>query len=199
MEIKYDGNGLVPAIIQCVKTGKVLMLGYMNSEALNKTLETKKVWFYSRSRQKLWMKGETSSNEQIVKSLKLDCDNDAILVEVESMGPICHTGSSTCFFNKEYTEKEFEGVVDKLYSLIVERKNNPQEGSYTNYLLDKGVDKILKKVGEEASEVIIGAKNNSKEEMSYEISDLVYHLLVLMVDRGLEIEDITNELKKRFK
>ncbi|MEF9952903.1 MAG: bifunctional phosphoribosyl-AMP cyclohydrolase/phosphoribosyl-ATP diphosphatase HisIE [Clostridium sp.] len=199
MNIKYDVNGLVPAIIQCVKTGKVLMLGYMNSEALNKTLETKKVWFYSRSRQKLWMKGETSSNEQIVKSLKLDCDNDAILVEVESMGPICHTGSSTCFFNKEYTEKEFESVVDKLYSLIVDRKNNPQEGSYTNYLLDKGVDKILKKVGEEASEVIIGAKNNSKEEMSYEISDLVYHLLVLMVDRGLEIEDITVELKKRFK
>ncbi|MEG2338983.1 MAG: bifunctional phosphoribosyl-AMP cyclohydrolase/phosphoribosyl-ATP diphosphatase HisIE [Clostridium sp.] len=199
MQVKYDDKGLVPAIIQCVSSGKVLMLGYMNEEALNKTLETKKVWFYSRSRQKLWMKGETSSNEQIVKSIKIDCDNDAILVEVESMGPICHTGSSTCFFNEEYKEKEFESVVDKLYNLILDRQNNPVEGSYTNYLLEKGVDKILKKVGEEASEVIIGAKNNSKEEMSYEISDLVYHLLVLMVDRGLKIDDIIEELKKRFK
>lgn len=199
MQVKYDDKGLVPAIIQSVDTGKVLMLGYMNEEALNKTLETKKVWFYSRSRQKLWMKGETSSNEQIVKSLKLDCDNDAILVEVESKGPICHTGNDTCFFNNEYTEKEFENVVDRLYNLIVDRKTNPKEGSYTNYLLEKGIDKILKKVGEEASEVIIGAKNNSKEEMSYEISDLVYHLLVLMVDRNLKVDDITNELKKRFK
>ncbi|MEF9953372.1 bifunctional phosphoribosyl-AMP cyclohydrolase/phosphoribosyl-ATP diphosphatase HisIE [Clostridium sp.] len=199
MQVKYDDKGLVPAIIQCVSSGKVLMLGYMNEEALNKTLETKKVWFYSRSRQKLWMKGETSSNEQIVKSIKIDCDRDAILVEVESRGPICHTGSSTCFFNEEYKEKEFESVVDKLYNLILDRQNNPVEGSYTNYLLEKGVDKILKKVGEEASEVIIGAKNNSKEEMSYEISDLVYHLLVLMVDRGLKIDDIIEELKKRFK
>ena len=199
MDIKYDEKGLVPAIVQCVKTGKVLMLGYMNSESLEKTIQTKKVCFYSRSRQKLWVKGETSGNTQIVKSIKTDCDNDAILVEVESVGPICHTGNSTCFFNDIVKETEYVNVLDDLYNTIVNRKNNPVDGSYTNYLFDKGIDKILKKVGEETSEVIIGAKNNSKDEMSYEISDLVYHLLVLMVDRGLELKDIKKELLKRFK
>ncbi|KMT22588.1 bifunctional phosphoribosyl-AMP cyclohydrolase/phosphoribosyl-ATP diphosphatase HisIE [Clostridium cylindrosporum] len=199
MEIKYDANGLVPAVIQCVNTGKVLMLGYMNSESLEKTIETKNVWFYSRSRQKLWMKGETSGNIQVVKSIKSDCDNDALLIEVESRGPICHTGNSTCFFNEIEKESEYVNIVDELYKTIVHRKENPVEGSYTNYLFDKGVDKILKKVGEETSEVIIGAKNDSKEEMSYEISDLIYHLLVLMVDRGVKVEDIKAELLKRFK
>ncbi|MEG0372243.1 MAG: bifunctional phosphoribosyl-AMP cyclohydrolase/phosphoribosyl-ATP diphosphatase HisIE [Clostridium sp.] len=199
MDIKYDSNGLIPAVIQCIDTGKVLMLGYMNSQALDKTLESKQVWFYSRSRQKLWMKGETSGNIQIVKSVKSDCDNDALLVEVESRGPICHTGSDTCFFNGIVKEKEYTNVIDDLYKTIQNRKDNPKDGSYTNYLLDKGIDKILKKVGEEASEVIIGAKNDSKEEMSYEISDLIYHLLVLMVDRGVLIEDIRVELLKRFK
>lgn len=199
MDIKYDEKGLVPAIVQCVNTGKVLMLGYMNSESLEKTIETKKVWFYSRSRQKLWMKGETSGNIQIVKSIKSDCDNDALLIEVESMGPICHTGSSTCFFNEIEKETEYVNVIDNLYKTIVNRKENPVDGSYTNYLFDKGVDKILKKVGEESSEVIIAAKNDSKEEMRYEISDLVYHLLVLMVDRGVNVGDIKEELVKRFK
>lgn len=199
MDIKYDEKGLVPAIIQCVETGKVLMLGYMNEESLQKTMETKNVWFYSRSRQKLWMKGETSGNIQVVKSIKTDCDNDAILVEVESKGPICHTGSDTCFFNDIEKEKEYINVLDKLYNTIIHRKENPVEGSYTNYLFDKGVDKILKKVGEESSEVIIAAKNDSKEEMQYEISDLVYHTLVLMVDRGVKIEDIKKELLKRAK
>lgn len=199
MEIKYDEKGLVPAIVQCVDTGKVLMLGYMNEESLKKTIESKKVCFYSRSRQKLWTKGETSGNIQIVKSVKTDCDNDAILVEVESMGPICHTGNDTCFFKDIEKEKEYINIIDKLYKTIVDRKENPEEGSYTNYLFDKGVDKILKKVGEESAEVIIGAKNNSKEEMSYEISDLVYHLLVLMVDRGVKVDDIKTELLKRFK
>lgn len=199
MDIKYDEKGLVPAIVQCYSTGKVLMLGYMNSKSLQKTIDTKKVCFYSRSRQELWTKGETSGNIQIVKSIKTDCDNDAILVEVESKGPICHTGSDTCFFNTIEKEEEYVNVVNELYKTIVNRRDNPVEGSYTNYLLDKGVDKILKKVGEETSEVIIGAKNNSKEEMSYEISDLIYHLLVLMVDRGLGLEDVKAELLKRFK
>lgn len=199
MNIKYDEKGLVPAVVQCVNTGKVLMLGYMNSESLEKTKETKKVWFYSRSRQKLWMKGESSGNVQIVKSIKSDCDNDALLIEVESTGPICHTGNNTCFFNEIEKESEYVNVLDNLYKTIINRKDNPVDGSYTNYLFDKGVDKILKKVGEESSEVIIAAKNDSKEEMRYEISDLVYHLLVLMVDRGVKVEDIKEELLKRFK
>lgn len=200
--IKYDANGLVPAIVQDFKTGEVLMLAYMNSESLKKTVETGRTWFYSRSRQSLWNKGETSGNFQNVKNMYFDCDADSILVQVEQIGPACHTGSRSCFFNKlvESDETPAEaGIMGRLYELITERKSNPVEGSYTNYLFDKGIDKILKKVGEEASEVIIGAKNSDKDETVYEISDLVYHLLVLMVDMGIEIDDIKKELDKRHK
>jgi len=178
------------------------MLAYMNSESLKKTVETGRTWFYSRSRQSLWNKGETSGNFQSVKNMYFDCDADSILIQVEQIGPACHTGSRSCFFNKlvESDETPAEaGIMGRLYELITERKSNPVEGSYTNYLFDKGIDKILKKVGEEASEVIIGAKNSDKGETVYEISDLVYHLLVLMVEMGIEIDDIKKELDKRHK
>lgn len=199
--IKFDEKGLIPGIVQDVNTGKVLMLAYMNEESIKLTLETKKTWFYSRSREKLWNKGETSGNYQIVKQISYDCDGDTILLEVEPLGPSCHTGEESCFFNKVLDEKEDfdKNILDKLYCRITDRRENPVEGSYTNYLFDKGIDKILKKVGEETSEVIIASKNNSKEEMTYEISDLVYHMLVLMVDRGLTINDIKKELGKRYK
>lgn len=201
-DIKYDANGLVPAIVQDFNTGDVLMLAYMNSESLKKTVETGRTWFYSRSRQSLWNKGETSGNFQNVKNMYFDCDADSILVQVEQIGPACHTGSKSCFFNKlvESDETPVEaGIMGRVYELITERKENPVDGSYTNYLFDKGIDKILKKVGEEASEVIIGAKNSDKGETVYEISDLVYHLLVLMVHMGIEIDDIKRELDKRYK
>jgi phosphoribosyl-AMP cyclohydrolase / phosphoribosyl-ATP pyrophosphohydrolase len=199
--IKFDEKGLVPAVVQDVNTGKVLMLAYMNEESLKLTLETKKTWFYSRSRQKLWNKGETSGNFQIVKKMSYDCDGDTILLEVEPIGPSCHTGEESCFFNKMLDEKvsSEKDILEKLYGLIIDRKENPVEGSYTNYLFNKGIDKILKKVGEETSEVIIASKNNSKEEMTYEISDLAYHLLVLMVNQGVTISDIKKELNKRHK
>lgn len=199
--IRFDEKGLVPAIVQDINTGKVLMLAYMNEESIKLTLETKKTWFYSRSREKLWNKGETSGNFQTVKKISYDCDGDAILLEVEPAGPACHTGEMSCFFNNILDEKEENAsdILQKLYSRITDRRENPVEGSYTNYLFDKGVDKILKKVGEETSEVIIASKNNSKDEMTYEISDLVYHLLVLMVDRGVAINDIKKELGIRYK
>jgi phosphoribosyl-AMP cyclohydrolase / phosphoribosyl-ATP pyrophosphohydrolase len=202
INIKYDEKGLVPAIIQDIETGRVLMLAYMNEESLNKTIETGKTWFFSRSRNGLWNKGETSGNFQNAEEIKYDCDGDTILVLVKQKGPACHTGSKTCFFN---TIKETEipkwddSILESVAATIKDRKDNPKEGSYTNYLLTKGVDKICKKVGEESSEVIIAAKNNSKEELTYEISDLVYHVLVLMEDRGVKIKDIKNELRKREK
>lgn len=200
--IKYDEKGLVPAIIQDIETGSVLMLAYMNEESLNKTLETGKTWFFSRSRNKLWNKGETSGNFQTVEEIKYDCDGDTLLVLVKQQGPACHTGNKTCFFNtikKAEIKKWDESVLESVAAVIKNRKENPIEGSYTNYLLTKGVDKICKKVGEESSEVIIAAKNNSREELTYEISDLVYHVLVLMEDRGVKIEDIKKELRKREK
>lgn len=199
--IKFDEKGLVPAIVQNIKTGKVLMLAYMNQESLDLTLKTKKTWFYSRSREKLWNKGETSGNFQNIKRISYDCDGDTILLEVEPLGPACHTGEESCFFNNVLDEEPDldKNMLGKLYKRIVDRRENPVEGSYTNYLFEKGIDKILKKVGEETSEVIIAAKNNSKDEMTYEISDLVYHMLVLMVDRGLTINDIKKELNKRYK
>lgn len=199
--IKFDEKGLVPAIVQNIKTGKVLMLAYMNQESLDLTLKTKKTWFYSRSREKLWNKGETSGNFQNIKRISYDCDGDTILLEVDPLGPACHTGEESCFFNNVLDEEPDldKNMLGKLYKRIVDRRENPVEGSYTNYLFEKGIDKILKKVGEETSEVIIAAKNNSKDEMTYEISDLVYHMLVLMVDRGLTINDIKKELNKRYK
>ena len=196
--IKFDEKGLVPAVAQDVYTREVLMLAYMNKESLKKTLDEGEVCYYSRSRKELWKKGETSGSIQILKGLSYDCDGDTILLQVEQKGVACHTGEYSCFFNHviKYNSKN---ILKKLTGIIKDRKGNPVEGSYTNYLFDKGIDKILKKVGEECSEVIIGAKNRDKDEMTYEISDLVYHIIVLMVNEGLELSDIEKELEKRHK
>jgi phosphoribosyl-ATP pyrophosphohydrolase/phosphoribosyl-AMP cyclohydrolase len=198
-KIKFNGHGLVPCVVQDVYTKEVLMLAYMNEESLKKSIETKETWFYSRSRQELWNKGATSGHKQFIKKMSYDCDGDTILVEVEQIGVACHTGAKSCFFETIFEEEDKVFDLSKLYNLIKERKENPVEGSYTNYLFDKGIDKILKKVGEESAEVIIAAKNPDLTELQYELSDLVYHSLVLMVERGLELNDIAEELKKRFK
>lgn len=199
-EIKFDERGLVPAVVQDANTKKVLMLAYMNKESIKKTLEEKEACYYSRSRKELWKKGETSGNIQKVKGFYYDCDKDSILIIVEQTGVACHTGEFSCFFNEVLkAENEEADVLKDLYNLLEDRKENPIEGSYTNYLFEKGLDKILKKVGEETSEVIIGAKNKSKEELVYEISDLVYHVLVLMVNENINIEDIKKELRGRRK
>ena len=198
--IKFNGHGLVPAVVQDVYTREVLMLAYMNEESLKKTMETGETWFFSRSRNELWNKGATSGHTQIVKKMSYDCDGDTILVEVEQIGGIaCHTGAKSCFFNTMYETEEKVFELGKLFQLIKDRKAVPLEGSYTNYLFDKGIDKILKKVGEECAEVIIAAKNPDLTELQYELSDLVYHSMVLMVERGLELKDIAEELKKRLK
>lgn len=196
--IKYDENGLIPAIAQDIATGKVLMLAYMNEESINLTLETKIAHYYSRSRQAIWKKGETSGNIQKVEGFYYDCDGDTMLLKVNQTGVACHTGSYSCFFNKVMEDEISENVLEKLYEVILNRKENPKEGSYTNYLFQEGIDKILKKIGEESSEVIIGAKN-SREELIYEASDLVYHLMVLLVNQGIPLGDIFKELQTRMK
>lgn len=196
--IKYDENGLIPAIAQDIATGKVLMLAYMNEESINLTLETKIAHYYSRSRQAIWKKGETSGNIQKVEGFYYDCDGDTMLLKVNQTGVACHTGSYSCFFNKVMEDENSENVLEKLYEVILNRKENPKEGSYTNYLFQEGIDKILKKIGEESSEVIIGAKN-SREELIYEASDLVYHLMVLLVNQGIPLGDIFKELQTRMK
>lgn len=199
-EVKFDEKGLVAAVTQDYNTNEVLMVAYMNKESLKITLEEKRVCYYSRSRQSLWRKGETSGHFQNLKGLYYDCDADAILLKVEQIGNACHTGAYSCFFNKVYEENVVDkSILYKVYNQIIDRKENPQEGSYTNYLLDKGLDKILKKVGEETSEVIIGAKNKDKSELVYEMSDLIYHCLVLMVSEGVSIDDLKSELTKRHK
>jgi len=197
-EIKFDDKGLVPAVVQDIKTKKVLMLAYMNKESIKKTFEEGLVHYYSRSREKLWKKGETSGNIQKLKGFYYDCDKDSLLIEVEQLGVACHTGNYSCFFNEVLkTENQQRDIIEELYFLLKDRKEKPQEGSYTNYLFREGLDKILKKVGEESSEVIIGAKNRNKEELIYEISDLVYHVLVLMVNEDVFIDDIKEELISR--
>ena len=197
-QIKFDEKGLVPAIIQDYYTKEVLTLAYMNKESLEITLRDKKTCFFSRSRQELWLKGETSGNYQHVVSVKYDCDADALLVEVKKDGPACHTGAESCFFNSLFEAEDYSSFTpEKLYELIKDRKINPNEKSYTTYLFEKGLDKILKKVGEESTEVIIGAKNNDNDELKYEIADLYYHTLVLMIEQGLTIQDIKEELAKR--
>ena len=197
-KINYDENGLIPAIVQDANSGKVLMLAYMNEEALQKTLKTKETWFYSRSRQELWNKGATSGNRQIVKQIALDCDGDTLLVTVEPLGPACHTGEESCFFQPITDDiDERREVIHRLVDVIEDRKQNPTPGSYTMYLFEEGIDKVLKKVGEEASEVIIGAKNNDKEEIKWEIADLVYHTLVLMNMTNVSINDIKDVLYER--
>ncbi|MCI9080352.1 MAG: bifunctional phosphoribosyl-AMP cyclohydrolase/phosphoribosyl-ATP diphosphatase HisIE [Lachnospiraceae bacterium] len=200
-EFKLSGNGLVPVIVQDYRTSEVLMMAYMNEESYNKTIETGRMTYFSRSRQELWIKGETSGHYQYVKSLMLDCDNDTILAKVHQAGAACHTGSYSCFFKKlaekDYIETNPLKILEEDYNTIVNRKNNPKEGSYTNYLFDKGIDKILKKCGEEASEIIIAAKNEGGEELKYEIADFLYHMMVLMAECGLDWGDITRELANR--
>lgn len=210
-EVKFDNNGLVPVIAQDWKSGEVLMLAYMNKEALEKTIETGKLHYWSRSRQKLWLKGETSGHFQYLKSLRLDCDGDTLLAKVDQKEAACHTGNYSCFFrhvdgdeiSDAAVEEQAAGNGDKsailreLYAVIRDRQENPKEGSYTNYLFEKGLDKILKKVGEESAEVIIAAKNKSREEICYEMADLIYHLSVLLVERNIQLDEIFDELKKR--
>lgn len=200
-DFKLMDNGLIPVVVQDYRTSEVLMVAYMNEESYKKTIETGRMTYYSRSRQELWLKGETSGHFQYVKSLMLDCDNDTILAKVRQIGAACHTGSYSCFFKKlasrAYTENNPLKVLEEDYNIILNRKNNPKEGSYTNYLFDKGIDKILKKCGEEAAEMIIAAKNSDSEELKYEIADFLYHMMVLMVECNLDWEDITKELVNR--
>ena len=200
-DLKVNPQGLVPVVVQDYQTNEVLMMAYMNEEAFNNTIRVGKMTYWSRSRNELWLKGETSGHYQFVKSLTADCDFDTILAKVSQVGVACHTGSPTCFFNeivkKEYVERNPLKIFENVYSVIEDRKVNPQEGSYTNYLFDKGLDKILKKVGEEATEIVIAAKNPDSEETRYEISDFLYHLMVLMVEKGVTWEDITSELAQR--
>ena len=197
-ELKFDEKGLIPAIVVDAKTKKVLTLEYMNRESLEISLEKELTCFWSRSRNKLWLKGETSGNYQHIVSITADCDNDALVVLVEPDGPACHTGSYSCFTkpvfkSEERSEFSYEGLME----LIRGRKTNPQDGSYTTYLFNKGLDKILKKVGEESTEVIIAAKAEDKKETVYEIADLAYHIMVLMVETGISLDDIRDELASR--
>lgn len=197
-ELKFNCDGLIPAIVTDFYTKKVLMLAYMNEESLKISMEEGKTCFFSRSRQKLWIKGETSGNFQHIQSIKTDCDRDTLLVSVIKDGPACHTGSESCFTEDIWNAGENSDFsVEALYELIRGRKVNKKEGSYTTYLFDKGLDKILKKVGEESTEVIIAAKDSDKGETVYEIADLMYHVLVLMVEAGIDIKDIMCELQKR--
>ena len=198
MELKFDEKGLIPAIVQDHYTKEVLTLAYMNKESLAITIDERRTCFWSRSRQELWRKGETSGNRQRVVSITADCDKDALVVEVVKSGPACHTGAESCFFNPVYLSDELKQFsYEGLYDLIAGRKTDPKEGSYTTYLFEKGMDKILKKVGEECTEVIIGGSKGDKEETVYEIADLCYHVMVLMVQMGITVEDITRELEKR--
>ena len=196
-DLKFNANGLIPAIIQDHYTKKVLMLAYMNAESLDITIKEGKTCFYSRSRQELWRKGATSGNFQNVVSIKTDCDKDTLLIDVIKEGPACHTGSETCFFNDIVESNDEAFSYEGLYDMLVGRKINKKEGSYTTYLFEKGIDKILKKVGEECTEVIIGAKGGDKAETVYEIADLIYHVTVMMIEMGISIDEVTAELAKR--
>lgn len=210
--IKFDDKGLVPAVVQ-EENGQVLMLAYMNKESLEKTIETGYTWYYSRSRQRLWNKGEESGNKQKVKEISYDCDGDTLLIKVHQTGVACHTGTYTCFSGRKLVEEKEKGLVvvepepetslatvlNDLYNVIQERKLNPVEGSYTNYLFEKGQDKILKKVGEEAVETVIASKNNKSEEVLYEMGDLWYHCLVLLAYHKLTPDQLLDELMSRRK
>ena len=198
-ELKFDENGLIPAIVQNAETGKVLTLAYMNRESLEITLSRRLTCFYSRSRRCLWLKGETSGNYQHVVSITADCDRDALVVTVLPDGPACHTGTESCFTAPVLDDEEGKAPfsLDALYRLIEGRKTEKKEGSYTTYLFEKGIDKILKKVGEESTEVIIAGKANDKSETIYEVADLTYHVLVMMVEMGITVEDIHRELAGR--
>lgn len=197
-KLKFDDKGLIPAIVVDTVTKKVLTLAYMNEESLKITMEKKLTCFYSRSRQELWLKGETSGNYQHVVSITADCDYDALVVEVKKDGPACHEGEESCFHNPVFDNPEEQAfALEGLMKLLKGRKESMPEGSYTTYLFQKGIDKILKKVGEENTEVIIAAKANDKKETIYEIADLCYHVMVLMVEMGISLEDIHYELASR--
>ena len=195
--LKFDERGLIPAIVQDARTREVLTLAYMNAESLARTIETGQTWFWSRSRNELWHKGETSGNTQSVVSLASDCDNDALVVLVEPAGPACHTGARSCFDLAPH--EDFGLLLARLYELIETRERDRPEGSYTTYLFDHGLDKILKKVGEESAETIIAAKNEDGTRLTSEVADLVYHLLVLLVARGIGLDEVRDELAKRRK
>ncbi|MDG5471668.1 bifunctional phosphoribosyl-AMP cyclohydrolase/phosphoribosyl-ATP diphosphatase HisIE [Jeotgalibacillus sp. ET6] len=201
--IRFDQNGLVPAVVQHAETGDVLTVAYMNEESLKKTLETKETWFWSRSREELWHKGETSGNTQQIAEIKLDCDQDSLVVRVLPKGPACHTGAQTCFEETVYQNEDLQlnedsaGMLTKLERLIAERDEERPEGAYTTYLFEEGVDKILKKVGEEASEVIIAAKNRDAEELKWETADLLYHTMVLLREQKLPFKEVLNVLEER--
>lgn len=198
MDLKFDDKGLIPAIVQDYYTKQVLTLAYMNQESLEISIRERKTCFFSRSRQELWRKGETSGNRQHIVSIFADCDADALVVEVVKDGPACHTGAESCFYQPLYLSEEITPFsYDALYELIQGRKVNKQEGSYTTYLFEKGMDKILKKIGEESTEVIIAAAKKDREEAVYEIADLTYHMMVLMVEMGITCSDVTAELAKR--
>ncbi len=211
-ELKFDSQGLIPAVIQDSGSGQVLMMAWMNRESVEKTVDSRKTWFYSRSRQVLWCKGESSGNVQEVDDIYFDCDADCLLVKVRQNGAACHTGHYSCFyrdtngaevesaqFNPDlvYNGKEGAGILYELMEIIAERRETRPEGSYTTYLFNQGLDKILKKVGEECAEVIIASKNRDKSEVIYEVSDLFYHTLVLMTEQGVELSEIFAELKAR--
>ncbi len=201
--VKFDEKGLVPVVTQDIKTGSVLMLAYMNEEALKMTLDTGYAVYFSRSRQTLWKKGDTSGHVQKVRAIHYDCDGDSLLMLVEQTGPACHTGEYSCFHNELLSLVEGSAkvpsaqILQEVFNVIADRKVHPKEGSYTNYLLDKGVEKICKKVGEEAAESIIAAVKGSREELRYEAADLVYHLLVLLYNQGLTPMELWAELDKR--
>ena len=202
--VKFDERGLIPVVVQDAQTSCVLMLAYMNEESLKRTLDTGETWFWSRSRMQLWHNGATSGNTQRVVDVILDCDGDALVVRVEPAGPACHTGQTSCFHNVLETasgpppsDRDLGEVLSALYALITTRKSERPQGSYTAYLFDQGLDKILKKVGEESSETIIAAKNDDRDALTKESCDLLYHLLVLLVERGVTLADLRNELNQR--
>ena len=196
--VKFDEKGLIPAVVVDATTGEVLTLAYMNEESLRISIEEKRTCFYSRSRQELWRKGETSGNVQRIVAITADCDADALVVRVHPAGPACHTGEYSCFHHAILESEEAEPFsTDALFAMLSKRKTAPQEGSYTSYLFEKGMDKILKKVGEETTEVIIAAKGNDRKETVYEIADVAYHLMVMMVEMGITPTEIRDELASR--
>lgn len=203
--LKFDASGLIPAVVQNIETNEVLMVAYMNADTIKQTLETGRATFWSRSRQEVWVKGDTSGNYMYVKEVRVDCDCDCLVVLVNPAGPACHTGNRSCFFRKiedgklveDAKEQTKTDVFAREQAVVMDRKEHPEEGSYTNYLFDKGEDKILKKVGEEAAEVVIAGKNRDKDEISYETADLIYHLTVMLVDNGMNWEDIYKEMERR--
>lgn len=204
IDVKYDENGLIPAVVQDVVSKEVLMVAYMNEEALQKSLETKQTWFYSRSRNELWHKGATSGNKQDIVDIRYDCDKDTLLILVSPHGPACHEGTYSCFRSVESTEKQAEpserfAIINELESVIAKREAEMPEGAYTTYLFEKGVDKILKKVGEEATEVVIAAKNRNHDELKWEVADLIYHVLVLLREQKLPLDDVLAVLEERHR